>query len=134
VAATAQTTNNDKSCPVDVADALADEATSLPVQLLRLLLLGSWHLHQAPYAAVTSCVRNERTQQRVSIDTVGFHPTSPAIDLQAGRFDDNVLDAGRPKVPMQPEAVISGLIARSNLDLRAGPLFFPCACPFNRSG
>src|SRR5260370_40285884 len=49
----------------------------------------------------------------------------PAVDLDAGRFADQVVEALLAQVAVQPEAVTAGLVATANRGLRgqAKPLF-----------
>jgi hypothetical protein len=61
-------------------------------------------------------VTNQRTNHPISIDPVRLRPPSTPVHLQTGRIEDMVVDAVCLQHAMQPEPVISSLVAGHHFD------------------
>jgi hypothetical protein len=65
--------------------------------------------------ALAAAPGDQRVQLFLDIDAVGLDPARLAVDLQAGRFHDQTLDAALLEEACQPKAVVARLIAENHL-------------------
>src|SRR5205807_1186634 len=54
---------------------------------------------------------DQRTQQRLDVDSIGLNSTPAPADLKTAGVDHKALDAARLKEPRQPERVIAYFVA-----------------------
>src|SRR5580693_2890561 len=90
---------------VDVFDPLGDQRRTLAAQASSILLLGRGRDGHGADARLTALEREQRAQQRLSVEPVGFGvaPTPRRGDRR--RIDHVALDAFSLQQAMQPEAV-----------------------------
>src|ERR1700694_3782873 len=96
-------------------DTFADQAVAITVQPTVIFFGNTWDTDHAPYFRVAAQIGHERAQQLCHVDVVGLGPSRSPIHLNARRIDDVVADTVRLKEAMQPEPVITGLVARDDL-------------------
>ena len=107
-------------------DALLDQLLALPTEALCVLLVPGRHPHHAAHLLLAATESHQGAQQRVGINGVGLDPPGSTIDLDACRIHHVVDDTFRFQFPIQPEPIVSGLVARDDLDRLPGFLLDPC--------
>lgn len=94
---------------------------ALAVNALGVLLVGCRYAHHATDLSITMKVCRQHAQHAFRVEPVGFCPTGPTIDKNAGRFEHMVGDTVRDQEPMEPEAVTAGFEAAVKCRRRARP-------------
>jgi hypothetical protein len=110
-----------------VLDALLDQPLPLATAAPPILLLGAGDPNHAADLRLAAMPRHQRAQQAGEVDPVGLAPAGAAVDQQARRVDDLIGDAVRHQEPVQPEAVVAGLIAGDDPYRPAEARFGPSA-------
>src|ERR687894_2834390 len=100
-------------------DAFFDQPLPLPAAAPLILLLEAGYADHAANLRLTAMPCHQRAQQAGKIDPIGLASAGTAVDQQACRVDDLIGDAMRQQEPVQPEAVIAGLVAGDDLYLTA---------------
>jgi hypothetical protein len=107
-------------------DALLDQLLALPTEALCVFLVPGRHPHHAAHLSLAATESHQGAQQRVGINGVGLDPPGSTINLDACRIHHIVDDTFRFQFPIQPEPIVSGLVARDDLDRLPGFLLDPC--------
>jgi hypothetical protein len=63
----------------------------------------------------------QRAHQSLAVEPIALGPPRPAVHLDARRIDNVVLNAVPAQQPIQPEAVVTGLVARQHSNRGAQP-------------
>src|SRR5206468_1117945 len=87
------------------------QGDQLPVQLASILVLGRGCVNDGPDLALAVVPANEHLHELDGVEAIGLGPAPAAVDLDAGRIDDAVLDAMSQEEAMEPEAVAPGFVA-----------------------
>src|SRR5580693_10505393 len=95
---------------VDVFDPLGDQRRTLAAQASSILLLGRGRDGHGADARLTALEREQRAQQRLSVEPVGFGVAPTPRRGDRCRIDHVALDAFSLQQAMQPEAVESRLL------------------------
>ncbi len=97
---------------IDVAGAVALERHQFAVQVTRVLRLDAGDVHHAPHFLLAAIARQHyHHASRAHVQPVCLGALGAAIDFNAGRVHDPVLDALREQEVMQPESVAARLVA-----------------------
>jgi hypothetical protein len=83
------------------------------------------HPYHAAHLLLAATEGHERAQQRLGINGIGLDPAGSTIDLDARCFHHMVDDTLRLQFPIQPEPIVSRLVARDDLDRLAGLMLDP---------
>ena len=75
-----------------------------------VLLFGRWRLDHRAHSRFTALVRQQRTKQRLAIDTVGLRSTPSTRCRNRGRIDDMAFNSFTLQRAMNPEAVQPGFL------------------------
>jgi hypothetical protein len=107
--------------PVDVSHPLVQQGLARTVQALEILLLRARHAHDAAGLRLAAVQSHQHAHQTLGVCAVCLHVAAAPADLDTRRIDDLIADAMGVQQSMQPEAVISSLIAGVDLDSRNAP-------------
>jgi hypothetical protein len=109
----------------DVLDTLIDQPLALTAAPAAVLVLDARHPDHAAHLRLAALPGDQRAQQDAQVDPGRLGPARPAVDRQARRVDHLVLDAAGAQQPVQPEAVVAGLVAADHGGRSAELLFRP---------
>src|SRR5229473_2339241 len=101
---------------------LAHQPAALSVRASQILLVDTWDAHQRPNMSLAPAPGDQRTQQHLDVDSVGFNASPAPVDLEAARVDHKTLDAAPHKEPRQPERVIAYFVAQGDSRRRTAHL------------
>jgi hypothetical protein len=101
---------------VGVLNALLRQPIPLAVQPPRIVFGQAWHPHHAPHLRFAAQMGHQGSQQPFGIDPIRLGLARSSVHLQAGRINHVIAHPMRFQLPMQPEPIIAGLIARYRFD------------------
>jgi hypothetical protein len=62
---------------IDVLDSLGDQNFALAAETATILFLGSWRLDHCAHSGFAALVRQQRANQRLTVDLVSLRPPAP---------------------------------------------------------
>jgi hypothetical protein len=98
---------------VQVTGLLPDQALALAAGAPGILGGDVGHADHGAQPALAALPGEEGAQDCLDIDDIRLLAPGAAIDLQRTRVDDIALEAGGREPPVQPEALVTGLVARA---------------------
>src|ERR1700752_3106795 len=101
---------------IDMRHALDNQAITLAVQTPGVFLLGARNANHAAGLRLAAQVTNQRTNHPITIDPVRLRSPPTPVPLQTARIEDMVVNDMGLQHAMQPEPIISGLVAGHHFD------------------
>ena len=106
---------------IAVAGPLGFQRDQLTMQLPAVLILGRGRMDDGPDLLLAVVPTHKHTHELDGVEAVGLGSALAAIDLDARRIDDEVLDAVSPEEAIEPEAVASGFVTGDDLGIPGKP-------------
>jgi hypothetical protein len=97
--------------PVAVLGALPLQRDQLARELAAILVGDGGHVDDTPERPLAAVPADQHREELGDVQSVTLGAPEAAVDLDAGGVDDEVMDALRGQVAMEPEAVTSRLVA-----------------------
>ena len=106
-------------------DPLGDQHLTLPADTPAIFVLRRWRRHHGADAGLASLVGQQRSDQSLPVDLIGFRTSTPARGGDGGRINDMTFNAICFERPVYPEAIQPGFLDHHDRKQLAGP-----ACAF----
>src|ERR1043166_9347445 len=108
--------------PVAMCRALGDEPAALAGQAALVLEGRLGHTHHRAAPALAAIPGDQGVEDGLDVEAVALAPARARLALQRARIDDQALDPGGGEDPVQPEALVTCLVAAAHPHRSAKPL------------